>query len=175
MGIHYASWRPPGRFLDYCRFLFRLVQSTGAAINIQPLKNISSGTFWKKSLFVKDALHMQRMLHMQSTCVAYATYVAYAKYRCCICDICCICEAHVLCLQRLLHMWSGWWALWWWGGRQGLCKGAAGYSGVRIWISILQVFFFEFPLPTHQTTPHFFVHWMILNSCRWSTIEMTLL
>ena len=160
------------------------------------IKKYFIGHFWKKITFCKNVLHMQHMLHMRSTCVAYAkcvayaTYVAYAKYRCCICDICCICEAYVLCLRRLLHMWSALelsgWALWWWGGMQGLCRGAVGCSGgVGIWISILQVFFFKFPLSTHQTTPHFCDHWKILNSrqksiarpyaiCRYSTREMTL-
>ena len=111
--IHHASWRPPGRFLDYCRFLISLVQSTCAGIHIQPVKNISSGTFEKKSNFVKmccignicciceaHVLHMrhvllmQHMLHMRSTGVAYATYVAYAKHMCCVCNVCCICEVH---------------------------------------------------------------------------------
>ena len=110
---HHASWRPPGRFLDYCRFLFSSVQSTCAGIHIQLRKNISSGTFEKKSHLVKmccicniccirkahvlhmrHVLHMQHMLHMRSTGVAYATYVAYAKRMCCVCNVCYICEVH---------------------------------------------------------------------------------
>ena len=47
--IHCGSWEPPGRFLDNCKFLFSLVQSSHAGIKIQPLKNISSSPFWKKS------------------------------------------------------------------------------------------------------------------------------
>ena len=46
---HCGSWEPPGRFLDNCKFLFSLVQSSHAGIKIQPLKNISSSPFWKKS------------------------------------------------------------------------------------------------------------------------------
>ena len=47
-GRHYGSWEPPGQFLDHCKFLFSLVQSSHAGIKNQSLKNISSGTFWKK-------------------------------------------------------------------------------------------------------------------------------
>ena len=54
--------RAPGRFMDNCRSIFRWVQSTGAAINIQPLRNISSGTSWKKK------------------CVPYGTYITYATF-----------------------------------------------------------------------------------------------
>ena len=46
---HYASWEPPGRFLDHCKFFFCFVQFRGAGTQIKPLKNISSGTFWKNS------------------------------------------------------------------------------------------------------------------------------
>ena len=44
----HETWEPPGRFLDNCMLLFNFVQSWNAGIMIQPFKNISSGTFWKK-------------------------------------------------------------------------------------------------------------------------------
>ena len=118
---HHESWEPPGQFLDNSKFFFSLVLYSRAGIKMLTLKNISSGTFWKKSLFVKicrvcniccigevHMLHMQHMMHMRNTGVSYATYVAYAKYRCCICEICCICEVHVLQIWDILHVQHVW-------------------------------------------------------------------
>ena len=45
---HYGSWEPPGRFLDYCKFLFSLVQSSCAGIKNQSLKKYFIWHFLKK-------------------------------------------------------------------------------------------------------------------------------
>ena len=60
---HCGSWEPPGRFLDYCKFLFSFVQSLYAGIKIQVLKNISRSRFWKKSKINNFTSHFSHKIH----------------------------------------------------------------------------------------------------------------
>ena len=61
--MHYGSWEPSGRFLDYCKFLFSFVQSSCAGIKIQLLKKISWSRFWKKSKINNFTSHFAHKIH----------------------------------------------------------------------------------------------------------------
>ena len=105
---HCGSCEPPGRFSHYYGFLFSLLQSTYARINVSLLENISPSPFWKKSLFVKiccireifrvcnmHMLHTQNISRMQHAYVAYAKYFAYATSICRIREISRLCNTRV--------------------------------------------------------------------------------
>ena len=84
---HSRSCEPPGRFSYYSKFFSSLGRSRRAYIKIQSLKNISSGSFWEKSLFMKKCCIRNTMSRMQHANVAYATS-------------CCVCNTHVSHMQH---------------------------------------------------------------------------